>query len=373
MKKFKRKTICIIIGTRPELIKQISVYNECIKKIGKQNVLLINSGQHRKFLDFYIKEKKINFDITLKNNESTKSLKRNLLHSIDNFYKIFKKIKPNIVLIQGDTTTAAACAYAASLNGLIVAHNEAGLRTYDIKNPYPEELNRKLITSVSNVHFAPTKLNKENLIKEGINKSNIFVVGNPGIDSFISSLKQKPTSHALDIISMSKKEFKKIVFLTAHRRESVGKSFHNLFKLLKIFFDKNNDLLLVTCNHPNRYALKYFEKYLKNLKNIYISKPFDYLTTCKIIQHSSFVITDSGGIQEECATIGVPTVICRKVTERKEAVRLKIAKLTELNNKKLIPTLDWAKNKKKIKNWREKPYGSGNSAKKITKILLNYL
>ena len=160
MKNFKRKTICIVIGTRPELIKQISVYNECIKKIGKQNVLLINSGQHREFLDLYIKEKRIKFDISLKNMQSTISLKKNIQKSISVFYKLIKKLRPKIVLVQGDTTTAAGCAYAASLSSSLVAHNEAGLRTFDNKNPYPEELNRKLISSVCDIHFAPTKLNE---------------------------------------------------------------------------------------------------------------------------------------------------------------------------------------------------------------------
>jgi UDP-N-acetylglucosamine 2-epimerase (non-hydrolysing) len=374
MKNFKRKSICFVVGTRPELIKQLPVYYECIKKFGKSKVLLINSGQHKNFLDFYIKERKIKFDITLKKNESTNSLKKNLLKSISNFYKIFNIIKPKIVVVQGDTTTAAGCAYAAFLNNTIVAHNEAGLRTFDKRNPYPEELNRRFITSFSNIHLAPTMINKKNLLNEGVENKDIFVVGNPGIDNFLNTLKEKNTQKSKEILSIKNKKFKKIVFLTAHRREAIGKSFKNLFLLLKNFLTKNKDILLVTTLHPNCYALKDFNNNLKGLSNVYASKPFDYLTTCKVIQNSFFVITDSGGIQEECATIGIPTVICRNTTERKEAVNIGIAKLTKSNNNYLTNALSWAKKKStKKKIWKNRPYGNGNASKKIAVVLNKYL
>tara|TARA_B100000029_G_scaffold40169_2_gene37491 strand:+ start:19768 stop:20679 length:912 start_codon:yes stop_codon:yes gene_type:complete len=299
--------------------------------------------------------------------QSTKSLKYNIKKSIDTFYKLIKKIKPKIVLIQGDTTTAAGCAYAGSLYGSKIAHNEAGLRTFDNNNPYPEELNRKLITSITDIHFAPTILNQKNLINEGIKKDKVFIVGNPGIDSFLYALK-KPSKIAKKVIDHANKENKKIVFLTAHRRESIGSNFEILFRNLEIFFKNNKDYLLVTTKHPNNFALKYIKKYLTNLDNSLITKPYDYFTTCNIINKSAFVITDSGGIQEECATVGIPTVVCRKVTERIEAEKIGIAKIWK-NKKDFLCLLKWAKNKK-IKKWLKKPYGNGNSAKKISEILI---
>ena len=349
------------------MIKQIPVYKECIKRIGKKNVLLVNSGQHQKFLNLYIKEHKVKFDLTLNNLQSTKSLKFNLKKSIDTFYKLIKKSQPKIVLIQGDTTTAAGCAYAGSLYGSLIAHNEAGLRTFDNKNPYPEELNRKLITSVSDIHFAPTILNKKNLINEGVNKNKISVVGNPGIDSFLNALK-KTSKIAKKIVSFANKKNKKIVFLTAHRRESIGNNFEHLFSNLEKFFKKNKEYLLVTTKHPNNFALKYMRKYLKNLENTLITKPYDYFTTCNIINSSEFVITDSGGIQEECATVGVPTVVCRRVTERIEAEKIGIAKVWR-KKENFFYLLNWAKNKK-IKKWIKKPYGKGDSAQRISKVLI---
>ena len=153
----------------------------------------------------------------------------------------------------------------------------------------------------------------------------------------------------------------------------MGKSFKNLFSLLKIFLKKNKDILLITTLHPNCYALRDFKKNLKNLENVYTSKPFDYLTTCKIIESSSFVITDSGGIQEECATIGIPTVICRNTTERIEAIKVGIAKLTKFNNQNLTNTLIWARKKKNNKIRKSKPYGDGNASSKIVKVLKNHL
>jgi len=370
MKNFKSKTICIIIGTRPELIKQIPVYNQCVKRIGRKNVLLINSGQHKKFLNFYINEKKIKFDITIRNNESSKSLKENLLNSIDVFYKIFKKIKPKIVLVQGDTTTAVGCAYAAFLNDSIIAHNEAGLRTYDNMNPYPEELNRKFISSVSSLHFAPTRLNMMNLVKEGVDKKNIFIVGNPGIDSFFSFLKRKNDNTAKKIIKYAQENSKKIVLLTAHRREARGKNLDKCFKTLKIFFEKNKDLLLVCSEHPNKFASNSINKYLKKLENFYLTKPLSYLSACKLIINSLFIVTDSGGIQEECSTIGVPVVICRKRTERQEVLKLKIGKLTGFKSADILNALCWAKKKGvNLKSWGFRPYGNGKASIEIANII----
>ena len=185
------RKIWVIIGTRPELIKQLPVYYQCVKKFGKKNVVLVNSGQHKNFLNFYSKENQVKFDLILNKLQSTKSLIKNIKKSIKVFYIMLKKNKPKLVVVQGDTTTAAGCAFAANLAGVTIAHNEAGLRSFDNKNPFPEELNRKLISSVSDLHFAPTKLCMTNLVKEGINKKNIFIVGNPGIDSFFSFLKKK--------------------------------------------------------------------------------------------------------------------------------------------------------------------------------------
>ena len=368
-----KNKIWVVVGTRPELIKQLPVYYQCVKKMGKNNIALINSGQHKNFLNFYSKENRIKFDFTLKNLQSTESLVKNIKKSVEVFYNLIKKYEPKTVLVQGDTTNAAACAYAANLHGVSVAHNEAGLRTFDNKNPYPEELNRKLISSISDMHFAPTELNKKNLIKEGIGNKNIFVVGNPGIDSFFSFLKKKMNNNTKKIIDYANMKSKKIVLLTAHRREAKGIYIEKWFKTLEIFFQNNKDYLLLCPKHPNKFASSGIKKYLLKLDNFYLTKPLSYLTTCKIIQNSSFVITDSGGIQEECASIGIPVVICRKETERQEVLKLNIGKLTGFNSLNILKVLNWAK-KKAInkKKWMYRPYGNGNSAKKITQILLNH-
>lgn len=362
--------IWIVLGTRPELIKQLPVYYQCIKKIGKKNVLLVNSGQHKNFLNFYSKENKIKFDLILNNLQSTLSLIRNLKKSVKVFYNLFQKYKPKIILVQGDTTTAAACAYTANLLGICVAHNEAGLRTFDTQNPYPEELNRKLITSVSDIHFAPTILNKKNLINEGVDEKDIYLVGNPGIDSFFSFLKKDADNDLNEITNFSSN---KIVFLTAHRREAKGKNMEKWFRILKIFFEQNKDLLLICPQHPNKFSSAAIRKYLLKLDNFYLTKPLNYATTCKIIKSSLFVITDSGGIQEECASIGVPVVICRKKTERQEVLNLNIAKLTGFKFSNILKTLDWAKKKAaNKKKWRFRPYGDGKASVKIANILKEY-
>ena len=364
------RKIWIVIGTRPELIKQLPVYNECVKKIGKRNVCLINSGQHKNFLNFYSKEHKVHFDLILNNLQSTSSLKNNFKKSTKTFYNLISKYKPKIVIVQGDTTTAAACAYAASLVGVLVIHNEAGLRTYNNENPYPEELNRKLISSVSNFHLSPTILNKNNLIKEKIAKKNIFVVGNTGIDSFFSFIKKEQNNEAKNIINYAKNNSKKIVFLTAHRREAKGERIDNWFKAIQFFFKKNKNFLLVCVRHPNKLAFNGIKKYLQKLDNFYLTNPLSYSTTSHIINNSSFVLTDSGGIQEECGTLGIPVVICRKFTERQEVIKLNIGKLTGFEVGNILKNLNWAKKRSMNKTkWNHKPYGNGNSRKKIAKII----
>ena len=364
------RKIWVIIGTRPELIKQLPVYYQCIKKFGKKNVVLVNSGQHKNFLNFYSKENQVKFDLILNKLQSTKSLIKNIKKSIKVFYIILKKNKPKLVVVQGATTTAAGCAFAANLAGVTIAHNEAGLRSFDNKNPFPEELNRKLISSVSDLHFAPTKLCMTNLVKEGINKKNIFIVGNPGIDSFFSFLKKKNDNIAKKIIQYAKKNSKKIVLLTAHRREARGKNLDKCFKTLKIFFKKNKDLLLVCPEHPNKFASNSINKYLKKLENFYLTKPLSYLSACKLIINSLFVVTDSGGIQEECSTIGVPVVICRKRTERQEVLKLKIGKLTGFKSADILNALCWAKKKGvNLKSWRFRPYGNGKASIEIANII----
>ena len=373
MLNLKRK-IWVIIGTRPELLKQLPVYYQFVKKFGRKNVILVNSGQHKDFLNFYSKESKIKFDLTLTDLQSTNSLIKNIKKSVEIFYKILATNKPKLVLVQGDTTTAAGCAFAANLAGVTIAHNEAGLRTFDNKNPFPEELNRKLITSVADIHFAPTKLSMKNLIKEGVEKSKIYIVGNSGIDSFFSFLKRRNDDVGQKIIKYAQQNSKKIVFLTAHRREARGKNLDKCFKALKVFFNKNKNFLLVCPEHPNKFALNSINKYLKKLDNFYLTKPLSYLSTCKLIFNSSFVVTDSGGIQEECSSIGVPVVVCREKTERQEVLDLKIGKLTGFNIKNILKVLNWAKKKEvNLKRWKYRPYGDGRASLKIANLVKKLL
>ena len=364
------RKIWVIIGTRPELIKQLPVYYQCVKKFGKKNVVLVNSGQHKNFLNFYSKENQVKFDLILNKLQSTKSLIKNIKKSIKVFYILLKKNKPKLVIVQGDTTTAAGCAFAANLAGVTIAHNEAGLRSFDNKNPFPEELNRKLISSVSDLHFAPTKLNKKNLINEGIDKKKIFVVGNPGIDSFLSFLRKKSNQEAEKIINYAATKSKKIVFLTEHRREARGQNIDKWIRTLKIFLQNNKSFLLVCPEHPNKFASNSINKYLKKLENFYLTKPLSYLSTCKLILNSLFVVTDSGGIQEECSTIGVPVVICRKRTERQEVLKLKIGKLTGFKSADILNALCWAKKKGvNLKSWGFRPYGNGKASIEIANII----
>ncbi|HMN26266.1 MAG TPA: UDP-N-acetylglucosamine 2-epimerase (non-hydrolyzing) [Ignavibacteriaceae bacterium] len=365
--------ILFIVGTRPELIKVAPVIQE-FKSNSFKDFLIVNTGQHKELLEnqwqiFNIKPD-FNLDI-LKKNNSLSGLTINAIKKLDNLILDLKKAKkfPKVIFAQGDTTSVMAASIVSFYHKIKFAHLEAGLRTYDMFNPFPEEMNRRVASIISNYNFVPTELAKENLIREGVNPKSIYLVGNTVVDALKFITKTKIfnslvfSDKRIESLMNSKK---RIVLVTFHRREN----HNNLFELIRAidYLAKNKDYNFIWPVHKNPNIRKpILASSLKSNKNILLTEPLNYFELIKIMSKSTLIITDSGGIQEEAPSFSVPVIVLRKVTERPEGLNLHFSKLVNCYYEAIIKTvgnlnLSLDKN---VKN----PYGDGKAAKRIYKIL----
>ncbi len=366
--------IWIVVGTRPECIKLAPVSIACRQVMGPGAVSLIGTGQHRSLLqtaldDFGLRPD-VNFDI-MQEGQSPTQVMTAVLSSME---ALAASQRPEWVVVQGDTTTACAAALAAFQMQIRVAHVEAGLRTYDLENPFPEEANRRLIAVVADLHFAPTKLAEDALRRENIPESRIHTVGNTGIDSFLMMLEREPDSEAADLLSSLTNEGREVALLTANRRESRGPGMDNLFRALAKFLVAHPAVSLVYPTHPNRLGAQAADKYLSPLgRQVKTVSPMNYRTLCHVLSRAHLIITDSGGIQEEAATFGVPTIVCRKVTERREAVEVGIAYVAGTDHEGIAAGLEWGyergRGRVPGRAWEHRPFGDGASGPRIAQIL----
>lgn len=362
--------IWIVVGTRPEVIKQIPVYWACQKVFGAPNVKLIGTGQHKELLAQALAHFGVQLDLNFEIMKPGQSLSKIAAAVMEKFDEALEMETPDWVIVQGDTTTAAMAALATFHKKIKIAHNEAGLRSYDLLNPFPEEANRKIISSVANVHFVPTELASSALIKENVNKKSIYCVGNPGIDSLYWTLNQKIPLRIESLLKDLENKKMSPVLMTAHRRENAGSTMDQWFEVLKDFFTKNSDLNLICPMHPNNLALDHAQKHLKNMSNVLLCEPFNYLETCHLLKASRMVVTDSGGLQEESATLGIPAVVCRKTTERMEGVLANRALLvdTDLISDSLPKALNWALATPKLEQ-NTQIFGDGFSGLRMAQTL----
>ncbi|TXB63707.1 UDP-N-acetylglucosamine 2-epimerase (non-hydrolyzing) [Vicingus serpentipes] len=368
------KNLLFIIGTRPELIKVFPIIQQ-LKKIGYPNYKIIATGQHKDLLTTYWKV----FDITpdyeleiIKAGQNLTQLTSKAIVAIDDLLaKIKNEFSPDIIIAQGDTTTVMAAAMVAFYNQIKFAHIEAGLRSFNLNHPFPEEFNRKVASIVTDFHFAPTDVSKKNLIAENTTLSKIHVVGNTVIDTlhyFIHSNKLAQTEFSnIDLKKNLANIDDKLVLITCHRREN----HHDLDELINAIEElskKNADTIFIWPVHPNPNVKQRVEtSNLSQLKNIIITAPLEYLDLLKVLQNCKIVISDSGGIQEEAPTFKVPVLILRETTERPEAVTLGISKLVGMNKNKIINSFNTFN--PIFSQDFVNPYGDGNAAKKIVKIL----
>jgi len=359
--------IWILVGTRPDVIKQMPVYLACCEKFGRDKVALIGTGQHRELLDQALDhfELCLNHDLqVMKSGGSLNELAAAILQGID---RLFRDQTPDWLVVQGDTTSAAMACWAGFQNHVKVAHSEAGLRSYDLQNPYPEEANRRLISLVADLHFAPTEDAKNVLLAEGIDPDRVLLTGNPGIDALRMTLDMPESELSREIRERMERDQLKTVLLTAHRRENKGEGMAQWFEGLARFMEQHTDLALIYPIHPNLSASGPAEKFLASNPRVFIKPAFSYAETCHLLEYCRFVVTDSGGIQEEAAALGIPTVVCRRATERHEAIRAGLARLAGTLTDQVLEAMEWAYQTPRLKaNERfHSFYGDGYSAQRI--------
>lgn len=371
-KKYKYKVL-FIFGTRPEAIKMAPVIKE-FKKHTDFNVKICTTAQHREMLDQVLKffNIKSDYDLNLmKPNQSIFDITVNALKALE---KVLDLEKPDLIFVQGDTTTALVGALAGFYKKVKIAHIEAGLRSYNKYSPFPEEINRVLVGHLADYHFAPTEKAKENLLKESI-KENVYVVGNTVIDALFLGLDIiRKTSEGeyykyFHFIDFSKK----IILVTGHRRESFGKSFENICYALKEISERK-DVEIVYPVHLNPNVRKIVNRILKGVKNIHLIEPLDYPYMIWLMNKAYLILTDSGGIQEEAPSLGKPVLVMRKVTERVEGLKAGTAKLVGTDKEKIVrETLELLNNKKKYEKMAKavNPYGDGKASQRIKSIISN--
>ena len=365
--------VIVIFGTRPEAIKMAPLVKE-LEKIPQIQCTVCVTAQHREMLDQVLEFFNIapQYDLNImKSKQSLTGITCSVLQGLE---EIFEKEKPDMVLVHGDTTTTFAASLAAFYRKIPVGHVEAGLRSYNKFFPYPEEINRKLTSALTDLYFAPTTTSKENLLKEGIEESAIFVTGNTVIDAMKYTIKEDYIFENCELNALDYKN-KKVIMVTAHRRENWGVGIENICNALKTIVLENEDVEVLYLVHPNPVVKDMVHSILKDVDRIHLLQPIDTKEIHNLMRKCYLVMTDSGGIQEEAPHLGKPVLVLRHVTERVEAehagtVRLVGTDVKEiiLQANKLLTNLDEYNNMSKSIN----PYGDGNASGKIVDALLNY-
>jgi UDP-N-acetylglucosamine 2-epimerase (non-hydrolysing) len=368
------KKIAVIFGTRPDTIKMASIILELKKEKKFFKVITIATAQHRQMLDQVLKIFRIapNYDLNIMvPQQSLVTLTRNTIGKLD---EVLLKEHPDMVLVQGDTTTTFVGSLVAFYHQIPVGHIEAGLRTNDKANPFPEEINRRLTSAITDLHFAPTETSKKALLKENISGKSIFVTGNTVIDALNIAIK-KNYKFSVPILNEVISQKKKIILLTMHRRENWGKPMKgacNAVKRLALQYPEFNFVFPV---HLNPIVKEVVYNTLENLKNVFLIAPLDYSDFVNFMAKTYLIITDSGGVQEEGPHFGVPILVLRKVTERPEAVKFGTVKLVGLDEEVIFKTakklIDSQAAYKKMAS-AVNPYGDGLSSKRTVQIIKNY-
>ena len=367
----KLKRAAVIVGTRPEAIKLLPVVKCIREKHPGIDLHVISTGQHAEMLHtvFELFEVEPDVDLALMREDQTPAFIA--AKTIELLPDILKSKDVQLLLCQGDTISAFAGALAAFYQKVSVGHVEAGLRTFDKFQPFPEEVNRTLISHVADMHFAPTELNKRNLLRESIDESSIYVTGNTVIDAleYITALPYEFSDKEMMRIVRSEK---KLILVTAHRRENFGQPLVNICSALKEIAAANNDIEIVYCAHLNPNVQKTVKKELVGVERVNILPPIDYLDFVHLMKRSHIILTDSGGIQEEAPSFNVPVLVMREVTEREEAIEAGVAKLVGTDQASVVnsvASLLAEEQKYKEMSMRDNPFGDGLAAERIVEII----
>lgn len=362
--------VLVTFGTRPEVIKLAPLIIQ-LKKEKNIKLTVCSTGQHRHMLDQALKTFRIKPDFDMNIMTKDQKVEQVIGKVLVRIGEILDRIDPDVVVVQGDTTTAFAISLAAFLHKVKIAHVEAGLRSYDKYKPFPEEANRRLISHIADFHFAPTPQAAKNLIKENIDKKNIFITGNTAIDALMMVARRQMKAQMGRSWTLSKD--KKLILVTAHRRESFGRPLANICKALKRIATLREDVEIVYPVHLNPSVKKTVHGIIKNETRIRLIEPLSYEDFVHIMKSSYIILTDSGGIQEEAPSFKKPVLVMREVTERAEGVRAGCARLVGLNQDSIVDSVvSLLENKKLYKKMAsvKNPYGDGMASKRIADVLI---
>lgn len=360
------KKVMVVFGTRPEAIKMCPLIKE-LKTNKNFETIVCLTGQHRQMLNQVMECFKVEPDYNLDIMSQNQTLFDVTIKILNGMKEILENEKPDIVLVHGDTTTTFSTALACFYMNIPYGHVEAGLRTYDVTSPYPEEFNREAVGIAARFSFAPTQLAKNNLLREGRKEDSIFVTGNTVIDALKTSIQSDFTHPILDWAKGSR-----LLMLTAHRRENLGKPFYNIFRAIRRVLDEFPDVKVVYPIHLNPVIRATADEVFGNHQKIKIVEPYDVIDFHNIINHSEFVLTDSGGIQEEAPSLGKPVLVLRNTTERPEGIEAGTLKLVGTEEEQVyqeICRLLTDKEEYEKMSHTSNPYGDGTACKMIVDIL----
>ncbi len=361
------KKVMLVFGTRPEAIKMCPVVNEFKSRDNVETIVTV-TGQHEEMLQQVLDIFNVVPDYNLhvmKQEQTLFDITTNILNSIA---EVLRKENPDVVLVHGDTSTTFVAALACFYLEIPIAHVEAGLRTYNIYSPYPEEFNRQAVSLLAKYNFAPTQMSADNLIKEGKNPETIYVTGNTAIDALNTTVREDYTHEYLEWAAGSR-----FVVMTAHRRENLGDSMEQMFRAIRRVVDEHPDVKLLYPIHMNPAVRRIAEKYLLDSDQIRIVEPMEVIDFHNIIARSHMILTDSGGIQEEAPSLGKPVLVMRDTTERPEGVEagtLKLVGTEEENIYNNFTELLDNEEAYQAMSHAENPYGDGHTSERIADIIL---
>ena len=360
------KKIMLVFGTRPEAIKMCPLVNELKTRSGIETVVCV-TGQHRQMLDQVLEAFCVtpDYDLSImKDKQTLFDITTNILNRIK---AVLEAVRPDVVLVHGDTSTTFATALACFYLQIPVGHVEAGLRTYNLYSPYPEEFNRQAVSIISQYNFAPTELSKQNLLHEGKKESSIYVTGNTAIDALKTTVRKNYTHAELEWASGSR-----MILITAHRRENLGEPMRHMFRAIRRVMDEHPDVKAIYPIHMNPVVRQTADEILGGDERIHIIEPLDVLDFHNFMARSYMILTDSGGIQEEAPSLGKPVLVMRDPTERPEGIQAGTLKLVGTDEENIYHNfmllLDSPDEYAKMSN-AANPYGDGFASKRIADIL----
>lgn len=360
------KTIMLVFGTRPEAIKMCPLVNELKTRKTVRTVVCV-TGQHRQMLNQVLQVFNVvpNYDLSIMKDKQTRfDITTNILAKIK---AVLEEVKPDVVLVHGDTSTTFVTALACYYLQIPVGHVEAGLRTYNIYSPYPEEFNRQAVGIIAKYNFAPTRLSEQNLLREGKDPQSIYVTGNTAIDALKTTVRTDYTHPELEWAKDSR-----LIMITAHRRENLGKPMHNMFRAIRRVMDEHPDIKALYPIHMNPIVRQAADEELGGCAQIHIIDPLEVLDFHNFLARSYLILTDSGGIQEEAPSLGKPVLVMRDTTERPEGIKAGTLKLVGTDEQTIYDNFKLLLENSEVYHkmaHASNPYGDGFACKRIADIL----